>query len=91
MLRTEIDVKQLHHYLKTAIRHGARAARLVEHVPGIIELLYPAAAYPHLSQHERALRVEADIRRTIADRIGGPPGDAVATVVSIRKSCERAC
>lgn len=85
MLRTHpvIDIKQLHHYLKTAIRHGARAARLVEHVPGMIELLYPAAIYPHLSEHERALLVEADIRRTIADRIGGPPGDAVATVLCL--------
>jgi hypothetical protein len=82
--RPDIDVRQLHRFLKTAIRHGARAARLVEHLPEIVELLYPAARWPHLSQHERALNVEADIRRAVDEDIGGAPGEAVATVLCLR-------
>jgi len=80
----DFDVEKLHRYLKNSVRHGARAARLVEHVPEIVELLYPAAQWPHLSQHERALSVEADIRRAVDEDIGGAPGEALATILCLR-------
>jgi hypothetical protein len=81
--RHDFDVEQLHRCLKNSVRHGARAARLVEHVPEIIELLYPAATYPGVSQHNRAQKVEADIRRAVDEDIGGLAGEAVATVLCL--------
>jgi hypothetical protein len=59
MLRSRsLDVDQLHQALKAARRRGARAARLVKHAPGVIELLYPAGRYPDLTVHDRAAASE---------------------------------
>jgi hypothetical protein len=80
----DIEVKRLHQYLKDTLRRGARAARLIQHVPGIIDLLYPPDQYPHLSRHQRALCVEEDIRRAIDEDIGGAAGEAVATILCLR-------
>ena len=76
-------VQKLYKYLRSAVRYGARAARLVQHVPGIIELLYPADRYPDVSEHSRALKVEADIRRAVVEDIGGAPGRALATILCL--------
>lgn len=82
--RNDFKVEKLHQYLKNSVRHGARAARLVEHVPEIVELLYPAAQSPHMSRHERALNVESEIRRAVDEDIGGAPGEALATILCLR-------
>lgn len=79
-----VDVEKLHQFLKDALRRGARAARLIQHVPGIVDLLYPADQYSHLNQHQRALCVEADIRHAIDEDIGGAAGEAVATILCLR-------
>jgi hypothetical protein len=81
---SDFDITTLHQYLKDSVRRGARAARLVEHVPEIIELLYPAADHPHLSQHTRAIQVEADIRHAVDNDIGGAPGEALAAILCLR-------
>jgi hypothetical protein len=79
-----INVDTLHQYLRHSVRRGARASRLLRHVPEIVDLLYPTADYPHLSDFERAFNVENDIRHVIDHDIGGPPGEAIATVLCLR-------
>jgi hypothetical protein len=79
----DIDIAKLHRYLRDCVRHGARAPRLLRHVPDIIDMLYPANEYPHLSDHERAQNTENDIRSAIVD-IGGPAADALATVLGLQ-------
>lgn len=53
-----LDTNQLKVALEKARRKGVRDARLKSHAPGIIELLYPAARYPHLTFNERAAAAE---------------------------------
>jgi len=77
-----LDIEALNRYLRAALRHGARASRLLRYTPAIIEELYPAADHPDADQHERALRVEADIRRGV-DAIGGHAGHAIAVVLCL--------
>ena len=77
-----LDIEALHHHLRYALRHGARASRLLRYTPAIIELLCPAADHPDADQYERALRAETDIRRGI-DAIGGHAGRAIATVLCL--------
>jgi hypothetical protein len=80
----DVTVETLHRYLRHSVRRGARASRLLQHVPEIVDLLYPPADYPHLSNFERALSVETDIRHVIDHDIGGPHGEAIATVLCLR-------
>lgn len=85
MLRQAPDfsVPKLHGYLRRAVRHGARAPRLLRYVRGVVDMLYPPVEYPHLDDNERAECVENDIRCAIA-AIGGPVADALATVLGLR-------
>lgn len=85
MLRQAHDfpVTTLHEYLRNAVRHGARALRLLRYVRGMVDMLYPPAQYPHLDEHQRAECVENDIRSAIA-AIGGPVADALTTVLGLR-------
>lgn len=81
----DITVHALHRYLQdSAKRGGAYASRLLQQVPEIVDLLYPTADYPHLSDFERAFNVENDIRHVIDHDIGGPSGEAIATVLCLR-------
>jgi hypothetical protein len=77
-----LDVGQLYQHLRDTLRHGARASRLLRHTPEVIELLYPAAVYPHLSIHDRALKTETLIRDA-THTIGGNPGEAIATILCL--------
>lgn len=77
-------VEQVYQHLCTALRHGARASHLLVNVPDLIDLLYPAGEYPELAEHDRALRVESDIRAIIDGDIGGDAGEAVAIVLTLR-------
>jgi hypothetical protein len=52
-------------------------------VPDIIDMLYPANEYSHLTDHERAENAENDIRSAIVN-IGGPAADALATVLGLQ-------
>jgi hypothetical protein len=59
MLRSQsLDIYQLREALKAARRRGVPAARLVNHAPGVIELLYPVTSYPGLTIHQRAMAAE---------------------------------
>ena len=58
MRSQSLDIDQLHEALKAARRRGVRAARLVNHARGVIELLYPQSSYPELTLHQRAFAAE---------------------------------
>ena len=77
-----LDIEDLHHHLRDALRHGARASRLLRYTPAIIELLCPAADHPDLNEYDRAIAAESLIRHAI-DAIGGNPGHAIATVLCL--------
>lgn len=77
-----LNIEELYPQLRRALRHGARASRLLRYTPDVIELLYPAAAYPDLNACDRALQVEAVIREA-AEAIGGNPGHAIAIVLCL--------
>lgn len=77
-----LNIEALHRYLRACLRHGARASRLLRYTPEIIDLLYPETDHPNIDRHDRALLVEADIRRGI-DTIGGDAGHAIATVLCL--------
>ncbi len=53
-----LNIDTLHKELKIARRRGVQDSRLKSHAPGIIELLYPAARYPDLTIHQRAMAAE---------------------------------
>jgi hypothetical protein len=75
-------IEELQPRLRRALRHGARASRLLKYTPDVIELLYPTETYSHLNAWDRALKVEAVIREA-ANAIGGDPGHAIAAVLSL--------
>lgn len=77
-----LDIEALHQHLRDALRHGARASRLLRYTPAIIELLYPAADHPYLNEYDRAIAVETLIRQAV-DTIGGNPGEAIAAVLCL--------
>jgi hypothetical protein len=77
-----LNIERLYTQLRCTLRYGARASRLLRYTPDMIELLYPATAYPHLSACDRALKVEAVIREA-ANAIGGNPGHAIAVALSL--------
>lgn len=77
-----LDIEELHQHLRDALRHGARASRLLRYTPGVIELLYPASDYPHLNSCDRAIDTETLIRHAI-DAIGGQSAHAIAIVLCL--------
>jgi hypothetical protein len=77
-----LDVEALLEHLRGALRHGARASRLLRHTPEFVELLYPAEEYSALNAFDRAIKTEALIRRAV-DIIGGQSGHAIAIVLCL--------
>jgi len=77
-----LDIKTLHEAFKEARRLGVRVWRLVHHTPRVIELLFPAAHYPGLSVHDRAIAVEK-LTRDAVDSIGGDAGHALAITLCL--------
>jgi hypothetical protein len=77
-----LDIEQLYRHLQQALRYGARASRLLRHVPDIIDFLYPAESYPQLSVEDRAIKVE-DLIQDATHAIGGDPGEALAAVLCL--------
>lgn len=53
-----LDVTQLREGLKAARRRGVAAARLVNHAPLIVDVLYPEADYPGVAILDRAMAAE---------------------------------
>jgi hypothetical protein len=77
-----LTVEALHQYLRSALRHGARASRLLRHSPELIDLLYPADVYSQLNASDRAIKTETLIRQAV-DAIGGQSGHAIAIILCL--------
>ena len=69
--------------LRRALRHGARASRLVRCPPELVELLLPGAQHPDSTIYERAYQVEQLIRQAISG-IGGPEGEALSILFCLK-------
>lgn len=78
-----LTVEALHQHLKNALRHGAKASRLLRHSLGMIELLCPAEEYSQMDAPDRALKAEELINRAI-DAIGGQSGHAIAIILGLK-------
>lgn len=76
------DVDALHRWLRRALRHGARASRLLKHAPQVVEMLCPAAEHPDMSPWDRAICTEMLIRQAL-ESIGGNAGQALAIVLCL--------
>lgn len=77
-----LDVDLLYRLLRRAPRRGARASRLLRHVPELVDLLCPPLAHPGLSVYDRALQAEKVIREAV-EAIGGPAGEALTIVLGL--------
>jgi hypothetical protein len=77
-----LDIERLHEVFKEARRLGVRVWRLVHYAPHVVELLFPAAQYPGISLHDRAIAVEK-LTRTAIDCIGGDAGHALAITLCL--------
>lgn len=77
-----LNVEALHQHLRDALRHGAKAARLLRHSPELVDLLYPADAYSQLNSTDRALKTETLIQQAI-DAIGGQSGHAISIILCL--------
>lgn len=69
--------------LKAALRHGARASRLLRYRPELVELLLPAGEHPELSEADRAVKTEQLIRQAI-DNIGGSEAEALSILLCLK-------
>ena len=77
-----LNFEALHHHLKRVRRRGARASRILQYTPELVELLYPATLCPDLDAEERSMAVEHLIRRAV-DVIGGDEGHALAITLGL--------
>lgn len=77
-----LDPEVLYRELRRALRHGARAARLVRFTPELVELLFPAALNPGHELVERAVWTERRLREAI-EQIGGAQAAALAVVLGL--------
>jgi hypothetical protein len=77
-----LDIEMLHVAFKEARRLGVRVWRLVHYTPHVVELLFPAARYPGISLHDRAIAVEQLTRDAVAS-IGGEVGHALAITLCL--------
>lgn len=75
------EIESLVRALKKALRHGCRASRLLE-VPELLALLYPTAAFPWLSELDKAVRAEAQLRRAV-EAYGGEFADAMLFLMGL--------
>lgn len=80
--RRRLDPEALYKQLRHALRHGARASRLVRFTPELVELVFPAEQHPELNIYDRALRIEHLVRQAV-EEIGGSPGEAMAVVLCL--------
>lgn len=80
----QINVEQLSQELCAAVRHGARAPRLFEHHPALVNRLAPPARQdaPE-SLITRAFAAEQVIRTAIA-QIGGRTAEALTVALGLR-------
>src|SRR5918997_4482053 len=78
LLNTEALLKQL----KRVRRRGARASRILQYTPELVEMLYPATMYPDLDAEARSMVVEHLIRQAV-DVIGGDEGHALAITLGL--------
>lgn len=77
-----LDPEALYTELRRALRHGARASRLVRYSPELVEMLCPADQRPDLTVFDRARRTEELLRRAIS-AIGGSYGEAAAILLCL--------
>jgi len=77
-----IELEELHDALIRARRRGVRAARLLDHAPDLIQMLYPAGQHPKLDDDERAQATENLIKAAV-DAIGGDVGHALALTLCL--------
>lgn len=77
-----LNLEALHQHLRGAVRHGARASRLLRHSPELVDLLYPADAYSQLNASDRAIKTETLIRQAV-DAIGGQSGHAISIILCL--------
>lgn len=77
-----LNVDLLCEALGRAVFYGARASQLWQYSREIVDMLYPAAAYPDVDDLGRALVTEALIRRAVA-AIGGVSADALGILLCL--------
>jgi hypothetical protein len=77
-----LNVDMLHEELKIARRRGVQDSRLKSHASGVIELLYPAARYPDLNIHQRAIAAENLIVAAI-NALGGEVGHLLSVLLCV--------
>ena len=75
-----LDPEALHRQLRRALRHGARASRLVRYTPDLVELLFPDEVCVETSVYDRAIYTETLLREAI-EQIGGKHGQALSTIL----------
>lgn len=76
--RAQINVTELHAALTKALCHGARAARIARHAPGLLDILAPGAPL----NADTLEAVEATIRAAV-DSIGGPDAAALSKLLGL--------
>lgn len=76
-------MEALHKSLKSALRQGARASRLLRYSPDLIELLCSEEDHPELTIYDRAIQAE-DLIRTAIQRIGGDYGQAAEILFALK-------
>ena len=77
-----LDPEALHKQLSRALRHSARASRLVRHTPELVELLSLRSVEPETPLNDRAIKTEA-ARRQAVEQIGGTVGDALSILLCL--------
>lgn len=80
--RIVLDVNALCEALGRAVFYGARASQLWKYSREIVDMLYPAAAYPDLDDLGRALLAEALIGRAVA-AIGDISAQALGNLLGL--------
>lgn len=80
--RIVLHVDALVEALRRAVFYGARASQLWQYSREIVDMLYPATAYPDVDDLGRALVTEALIRRAVA-AIGGISAEALGILLSL--------
>jgi hypothetical protein len=77
-----LDPEALTTQLRRALRHGARASRLVRYTPELIQLLSPHSSGTNAPIYDQAIHAETLLRQAI-QRIGGDQGDALAILLGL--------
>lgn len=76
-------IGHLHELLHSTLHAGgARASRLLQFTPNLIEALYPADDFPDLTDFQRAFHAERDLRAAVA-AVGGDAGAALSAILAL--------